>query len=189
MLDPSDMIERFHLLAAESSDYADGGEKVFAPLDPQWFPSQIFWTLVSFFILYLLLSRLFLPRVGETIEERGSRIADDLDSASRMQREAEEAEKAFKASLADARAKAMNVAETTKASVDAEVKAELDAADAEADKAMDVAETRIRDLRKTAMANIETVATEAAQAAVEALTGKTITLAEAKKTLSAKVLN
>ncbi len=101
-----------------------------------------------------------------------------------MQKEAEEAEKSYERALADAKAKAHNVAETTRQSVDAEIKAEMDAADAEAAKASEAAETRIRDVRAKAMANIESVATDAAQATVEALTGKKPTLAAVKKVLN-----
>jgi F-type H+-transporting ATPase subunit b len=177
----------FAMVAAEKAGGYDGAPAetgAFPPFDPTWFPSQLFWFFLSFFVLYFLLSKVFLPRVGETIEERGARIADDLDQASRMQREAEEAEIAYNQSLADARAKAMNVAETTKQSVDAEVQAELASADAEADKTAEIAEGRIRDLRAAALGNIETVAAEAAQTAVEALTGKKVTLATVKAALN-----
>lgn len=178
----------FSLFAAAEKSGGHGGdsaaEKVFAPFDAASFPSQLFWFFLTFIALYFLLSKIFLPRVGETIEERGSRIADDLDQASRMQREAEEAEKAYTRSLADARAKAMNVAETTKQSVDSEIQSELAAADAEADKAAEAAETRIRQVRSAALGNIESVASEAAQAAVTALIGKKVTLSDIKTALN-----
>lgn len=173
--------------AAKAGEYSAGhAEKsgVFPPFDPSYFPSQIFWFLLSFFVLYFLLSRLLLPRISETLEERSSRIADDLDSAARMQREAEEAEKSYKQALADARAKAHNVAETTRQSVDAEIAAELEAAEAEAAQAAEAAEQRIRDIRKAALANIETIAGETAQASVAALTGKKVTLATVKSALN-----
>ena len=83
------------LAAAPAAEGGHAGSKVFPPFDPAYFPSQLFWFFLTFFALYFLLSKILLPRVGETIEERGSRIADDLDQASRMQREAEEAEKAY----------------------------------------------------------------------------------------------
>ena len=160
------------LMAAEpKAEYAE--EAVFPILDPQYWPSQIFWFLVTFALLYFLLSRFFLPVVGQTLEERSSRIADDVDSAARMQREAEEASDAYDQSLKDARAKAHSVAEATRASVDAEVAAEMQAADAEADKAALVAEERIRDIRTAAMANIDGVARDAAEAMYAKLAGKT----------------
>ena len=156
--------------AAPKGEYAE--EAVFPILDPQYWPSQIFWFLVTFALLYFLLSRFFLPTVGQTLEERSSRIADDVDSAARMQREAEEASDAYDQSLKDARAKAHTVAEATRASVDAEITAEIDAADAEANKAALVAEERIRDIRAKALANIDGVAREAADAMFAKLAGK-----------------
>ena len=172
------------LLAAAEKAGGDHGSGAFPPFDPAFFPSQLFWFFLTFIALYFLLSQVFLPRVGETIEERGSRIADDLDQASRMQREAEEAEKAYMQALADARAKAMNVAETTKQAIDTEIQTELAAADAEADKAAEAAEARIRQVRSAALSNIESVAAETAQAAVSALTGKKLTLAAIKSALN-----
>ena len=172
------------LLAAAEKAGDDHGSGAFPPFDPAFFPSQLFWFFLTFIALYFLLSQVFLPRVGETIEERGSRIADDLDQASRMQREAEEAEKAYMQALADARAKAMNVAETTKQAIDTEIQTELATADAEADKAAEAAEARIRQVRSAALSNIESVAAETAQAAVSALTGKKLTLAAIKSALN-----
>lgn len=175
-------------LAAAKPSGDHGGEHaaegVFPPFDPTYFATQIFWLLLTFGILYFLLSKIFLPRIGQTIEERSSRIADDLDAASRMQKDAEEAEKSYERALADAKAKAHNVAETTRQSVDAEIKVEMDAADVEAAKATESAEARIRGVRAKAMANIEAVAADAAQATVEALTGKKPTLATVKKALN-----
>lgn len=172
------------LAAAKPAGGEDSSEGAFPPFDPTYFATQIFWLFLTFGILYFLLSKIFLPRIGQTIEERSSRIADDLDAASRMQKEAEEAEKSYERALADAKAKAHNVAETTRQSVDAEIKVEMDAADAEAAKAAEAAETRIRGVRAKAMANIEAVAADAAQATVEALTGKKPTLATVKKALN-----
>lgn len=173
------------MLAAAPAGAVDGtGEAAFPPFDPTYFATQIFWLLLSFALLYFLLSRIFLPRIGETIEERSSRIADDLDTASRMQADAEQAERNYEKALSDARAKAHNVAEATRQSVDAEIQAELDAADKEAAKQAEAAESRIRDVRSKAMSNIESVAAEAAQATVEALTGKKPTLASVKSALN-----
>ena len=78
----------------------------------------------------------------------------------------------------------MNVAETTKKSVDDEIQSELAAADAEANKAAEAAEARIRSVREKALSNIESIATDAAQTAVEALAGKKVTLATIKSALN-----
>jgi len=180
------MLTGFKLAAAAPKGDHGGehaGDKVFPPFDPTYFPSQIFWLLVSFFALYFILAQVLLPRIGETIEERNNRIADDLDTASRMQREAEDAEKAYERALADAKAKARNHAESTRQSIDAELAEELELADADALKQAEASEVRIRKIRSDAMANIDSIAAETAQATVEALIGKKMTLASIKKAM------
>ena len=177
----------FLLSAAEKS--ADGGKdsgSAFPPFDPQYFAGQIFWLLISFAILYFMLSRVFLPRIGQTLEDRSNRIADDLDTAAQMQAQAEDASKSYERSLSDARAKAHNVAESTRASVDAELTKEMAEADAVAEKQSELAETRIRKIRTDAMANIDSIAADVAQAAIEAVSGKKMTAAAVAKAVKAR---
>jgi len=146
-------------------------------LDPSTWVNQIFWLVIVFAALYIILSMFILPRLREGISDREDRISDDLDQASNMQREAEEAEKAYNRSLADARAKAMNVAETTKQSIDAEIAKEIEAADANMDRQAEIAEANIRKIKTKALSNIESIAGETAIAVVSSLTGKAPTAA------------
>ncbi len=171
-------------MAAETT-YIDGEHAAEATsglpqLDISTWTSQIFWLVLTFAVLYFALSRFILPNLRDTIGNRTDRIADDLDSASRMKLEAEEAEKAYEQSLRDARAKASNVAESTRQSLDAEIQTELDAADAEADRESQLAETRIREIKQAALSNIDAVASDVAGALVTKLTGKTVTDAALK---------
>lgn len=163
-------------MAAESAyDNVAAAETAGMPqLDPSSWGSQIFWLFLTFAVLYFALSRFILPKLRDTIANRSDRIADDLDSATRMKQEAEEAEKAYETSLRDARAKALNVAESTRQSLDAEIKAELDAADAEADRESETADGRIREIKEAALSNIDAVAAEVAGTLVTELTGKSV---------------
>lgn len=175
------------MMAAAKADPAGGHGKehaegtAFPPFDPQYFAGQIFWLLISFAILYYMLARVFLPRIGQTLEDRSNRIADDLDTAAHMQAEAENASQAYDRALSDARAKAHNVAESTRQSVDAEIEAEMAEADAEAAKQAEVAEARIRTIRTAALSNIDSIAADVAQAAAQAVSGKKFTVAAAAK--------
>ena len=70
-------------------------EAAFPPFDPTYFASQLFWLAISFAVLYFLLSRFVLPRIGGAIEERRDRIADDLDAAASMRDQANETVRAY----------------------------------------------------------------------------------------------
>jgi len=140
--------------------------------------SQITWLIIVFGLLYFILAKFILPKLGSTITERGDRIADDLDAASRMQREAEDAQKSYERALADAKAKAHNVAESTRQSVNDEIAKELEVADAQAAEQAVIAEARIKKIREGAMANIDSVASDAASEIVAKLLGKAPTKAQ-----------
>ena len=168
--------------AAETKEHgAEKGSGVFPPLDSSTFSSQLFWLAVTFGLLLFLLSKVFLPRLGGILEHRSSQIADDLDGAARMQREAEHAEKSYEQALSDARAKAHNVAETTRASINAEIEAEMQKADEEAARQMDVAEGKIKALRAKALSNVDDIAADTAKTLVESLFSGKITAATATK--------
>src|SRR5581483_6746980 len=75
-------------------------------LDFSTFPSQVFWLAVIFVLLYLLMSRVALPRVSAAILARRAKIDGDLERAAQMKAEAEAVMAAYERSLADARAQA-----------------------------------------------------------------------------------
>ena len=177
------------ILASSSSAAVEHGEAaaehassgVFPPLDTSTYPSQLFWLAVTFGLLLFLLAKVLLPRVGNILEDRSNRIADDLDGAARMQRDAQRAEKAYDQALSDARAKAHNVSETTRASVHAEITSELDAAEADFAEQMNVAENKIRKMRENALSNVDDIAAETAKTLVEKLGKASINIATARR--------
>lgn len=173
-------------VAEHGEHAADHSSGVFPPLDVSTFPSQLFWLFITFGLLLFFLAKVLLPRLGGIIEDRQSRIADDIDGAARMQREADMAVKEYEQSLKDARAKAHNVAETTRASVNAEIAAEMEVAEAEAALDLEAAETKIRKLRTKALANVDDIASETAKALVEKLFSGKITAAAANKAVKAQ---
>ena len=74
------------------------------PLD--WAP-QLIWLVITFGILYLLMKRVALPKIGSVIEMRQGRIAGDLGEADKLRRETQEAIAAYEQALAEAGAAAV----------------------------------------------------------------------------------
>jgi F-type H+-transporting ATPase subunit b len=140
-------------------------------LDFATYPQQLVWLAITFIVLYLLMSRLGLPRVRGVIEARRKRIDDDLAGASEIKDEAEAAMAAYQRTLAEARAQAQaTVRERTDkfAAEAAERQRQVAAALAEQTKA---AEQQIAAAKERAFADIRNVAVEAARSITEKLTG------------------
>ena len=129
-------------------------------LDPSTFGSQLFWLAVSFVTLYVLLSVLVLPRIGATMAKRSDQLDGDLAEAEALRAKAEAALEAYEEALAQARTKALVVAQTMRAEVQAETarqKAELDAKLAEEAAAAD---SRLAATREAALAGLRDAAKE-----------------------------
>jgi F-type H+-transporting ATPase subunit b len=165
---------------------ADGGHKgVFPPLDSKTFPSQIFWLVLFFAALYLLMSKLVLPRIASILEARRNRIDGDLARATALKEETEAALHSYQKSLADARGNAGDIAKSTRDTVNADVSREQAVLDASLlAKAMD-AETKISAAKTKAMASVKDIAADAAADIVTSLTGGKVTKTSITRALAA----
>ncbi len=138
-------------------------------LNFETFPNQIFWLVVSLVVLYFIISRVALPRIGSVLEDRHNAVANDLEQANDFKRKAEEAEAAYNTALTEARAAANKIADEAKADIKKDLDAAIAKADAEiAAKAVE-SEGRIAGIRDSALKSIEEVAGIAAVDVVKAI--------------------
>ncbi len=156
---------------ANASDLAPTAA-VFPPFESSTFLSQVVCLAIVFGLLYLLMSRIALPRVAAILENRRSRIEGDLADASRMQQQATAAGAAYDAKLADAKAGAQALAQQTHQELLAADEAKRHALEADLNAKMATAEQQISETKTRAMGSVEGIARDAAAAIVEHLTGK-----------------
>jgi F-type H+-transporting ATPase subunit b len=138
-------------------------------LDPSTFPNQIFWLVVTIVVIYLILSRVALPRIGAVLAERRGTITNDIARADELKRKAEEAEAAFQKALAEARAEANRIVEKARAEMQAELDVAMQKADAEIAARTAESESRIADIRDSAADAVETVARDTVKEVLAAL--------------------
>lgn len=136
-------------------------------LDPGIFPNLIFWLLVSLGLLYLILTRVALPRISAVLSERYDAIANDIEQAQILKQRAAEAEAAYDAKLARARDEAHQINADAKAKIDKELAALMAKADTEIAARAAESETRIAEIRESAAQSVEQVARDVAGDIVE----------------------
>lgn len=143
-------------------------------LDFSTFPPQLIWLAITFLLLYALMTRVALPRIGAVIDARRDKIEGDLDAARKMKAEMEIVAQAYERTLAEARIKAAAALGATKdklAGIAAEKQREsLAAVSAETG----AAEARIEAAKRQALGNIREIAVEAAGQAALRLIGETV---------------
>lgn len=170
---------------APSSEHGSG----FPPFQRDTFGSQLLWLAIFFVALYLIASRLALPRVGSIIADRRKRISGDLAEAARMKDVANAAVASYEKALADARAGAQAIAAQTRHEVNAEAEARRKLVEADLHAKLSAAEQAIAASRNAAMANVQSIAQEAAIAIVAQLTGKVPSNAAAAAAVKAAANN
>ena len=152
------------LLALAAETAAKGEKPAFPPFETWHYPSQLFWLTITFGGLYLILSRVILPRLGGIIEKRGVTIANALDEAAKLNDQATEAQKALELRLAEARNSARETANEARSKIEAEIAAETRKVDEQIEEKLAAAEARIAEDRAKALSSVGEIAEKAARA-------------------------
>ena len=178
LITPLSSITQSALAAGDSS----GG---LPQLDITTWPSQLFWLVVTFVIGYILISSLVAPSISSVLENRSTKISNDLETAKKAQDNAKEVYTSYEESLSEARsqaaiaaAKALEEAKAETASRDAAINKKLAASAKKA-------EARLSEMRDEALSSLEDLATETSQKIIAELTPVKVTKAVVKKHVTA----
>ena len=137
--------------AAHGADHASEAA-AFPPFDTSLFASQLIWFGLTFIALYLVLSRVVLPRIGTVLEKRAGTIKSDLDAAAKKSMSAEQARADMEKAVAKARAEARALVDSSRADVTAKLAAEQEAAEGRLAERMGAAEAKVDAARRQALA-------------------------------------
>ena len=151
---------------------AEGGHKApFPPFQKDTFASQLVSLLIAFVALYLIVSKIALPRVGGLLDERQNKIEGDLAGAQTLRDESDAALKAYESELAAARSRAQAISTETREKLNAASEAERKTLEGRLSVKLAEAEKTIAATREAAMSNVRSIASDAAIAIVQRLTG------------------
>src|SRR4249920_3691020 len=151
---------------------ADGGHGGgFPPFESSTFASQLVSLAIAFVALYLIVSRIALPRVESVIDARQNKIDGDLAEAQKLKDDSDAALKAYETELAAARSRAQTIGTETREKLNAASEAERKTLEERLSVKLAEAEKTIASTRAAAMSNVRGIAAEAAAAIVQRLTG------------------
>jgi F-type H+-transporting ATPase subunit b len=142
--------------------------------DPATFAPQLVWLGITFLVLYLLMSKLIIPRVSGILAQREDRIDGNLQRAEALKEEAAQVLAAYQKAIADARGQA----QAALAKAGADIAAETAAREAEFAKKMAdqtaAAEAGIRAAKTKALADVRGIAAEVAALMAGKITGTSV---------------
>jgi F-type H+-transporting ATPase subunit b len=164
-------------MATEAQDAAHGAADAahaatgsgMPQLDFSTYPNQMFWLVVTIVVIYLILSRIALPRIGSVLADRQGTITSDISAAEELKQKASEAETAYTQALADARAEAQKIIAEAKAEIQADLDDAIAKADAEIAAKAAESEKKIAEIREGALEAVTEVAKDTAKEIVAAM--------------------
>ena len=141
-------------------------------LDFSTWGNQIFWLVLALIAIYLILSRVALPRIAAILAERQGTISNDIAAAEDLKSKAADAEAAYDKALVDARAEAQNIIAQSKADMQADLDKAITKADDQIAAKSAESEKAISEIRAGALENVKAVAKDTVKEIVSAMGGK-----------------
>ena len=137
-----------------------GSETGMPQLNTEYWTAQIFWLIVIFSILYLIIWKIFLPRITYSIENRKSRLVNDLDEVQKLKENAEKKLNEYNIIIEKSKKEAKKIIEDNKKKLDRDIENKKQKFNDEIEKELMAAEKEIKDLKKTSISNISNIAAE-----------------------------
>ena len=139
---------------------AFGSEAGMPQLNPEFWAAQIFWLILTFSSLYLIIWKVFLPKITLSIENRKSRVVNDLDEAQKLKENAEKKLNEYNKIIEESKKEAKKIIEDNKKKLDRDIKNKKQQFNDEIEKELMTAEKEIKDLKKSSISNINNIAAE-----------------------------
>ncbi len=139
---------------------AFGSEAGMPQLNPEFWAAQIFWLILTFSSLYLIIWKVFLPKITLSIENRKSRVVNDLDEAQKLKENAEKKLNEYNKIIEESKKEAKKIIEDSKKKLDRDIKNKKYKFNDEIEKELMAAEKEIKDLKKSSISNINNIAAE-----------------------------
>lgn len=155
--------------------------------DHWYLASQLFWLLVIFAAVYLIIGRGMLPKIEATVDARDRKVADDLAAAKAAHAAADTLEESYRQKSEAARADAQRLVAEAKDAAARDAEKRLAVVDADLADKLTAAEKEISAARTSAMAEVESVAAEAASELVAKLSGVRVDQASAQQAVKAVI--
>ena len=155
---------------------AFGAEVGMPQLNPEFWVSQIFWLILIFSSLYVVIWRVFLPKITNNIENRESRIVNDLNETQKLKENSEKKLREYNKIIEDAKREAKKMIEDSKKKLEHDIKVKKQKFNEEIEKELLVVENEIKGLKKSSISNINKMAEKISFEVIKQIIGAEINM-------------
>ena len=153
-----------------------GAEVGMPQLNPEFWASQIFWLILIFSTLYIVIWKIFLPKITDIIENRKSRIISDLNETQKLKENAEKKLREYNKIIEDTKKEAKKIIEDNKKKLENDIKNKKQKFNEEIEKELMSAEKEIKSLKKLSISSINKIASEVSFEVIKQLIGTSVNM-------------
>ena len=159
-----------------NTNQAFGAEGGMPQLNPEFWASQIFWLILIFSSLYIIMWKIFLPKITDSIENRKSRIINDLNETQKLKENAEKKLREYNKIIEDTKKEAKRIIEDNKKKLENDVKSKKQKFNEEIEKELLSVEKEIKSLKKLSISSINKIAAEVSFEVIKQLVGTSVNM-------------
>tara|TARA_B110000967_G_C18799117_1_gene517453 strand:+ start:191 stop:766 length:576 start_codon:yes stop_codon:yes gene_type:complete len=170
------------LLAIEIDLFA--AEAGMPQLDPEYWASQGFWLIVIFTSLYFSISKIFLPKIKDNLDERDNKIREDLNSAKNLKDLADTKLKEYELLISNGKKEVQMILIESKNNLTQDIINKKKAFDKEINEELDKAKKEISTLKNSSIQDIDKISQEIASKIIEEISGDKLNASSIEATIS-----
>ncbi len=140
-------------------------------LDPKYWASQAFWLILIFSILYISISKFYLPKIKKNLDDRENKIKEDLEEANKMKILSEKKLTDYNTILENSKKEVTKILLEAKNTLNKNIQNKKDAVDKEIEKEISKAHKEILDLKKNSVSSINSISQEIVSNVIEKISG------------------
>ena len=164
------------MVSVLNANQAFGAEGGMPQLNPEFWASQIFWLILIFSGLYIVIWKIFLPKVTDSIENRKSRIINDLNETQKLKENAEKKLREYNKIIEDTKKEAKKIIEDNKKKLENDIKSKKQKFNEEIEKELMSVEKEIKSLKKLSISSINKIAAEVSSEVIKQLVGTSVNM-------------
>ena len=140
-------------------------------LDPKYWASQAFWLILVFSILYISISKFYLPKIKGNLDNRENKIKEDLDNANKFKNESETKLKEYETIIDNAKKEIIKIHLDSKNILDKEIQSKKNVIEREIEKEISKAQKEIIEIKKNSINSIQNISKNIASTIIEEISG------------------
>ena len=164
------------MVSVLNANQAFGAEGGMPQLNPEFWVSQIFWLILIFSSLYIIMWKIFLPKISDSIENRKSRIIGDLNETQKLKENAEKKLREYNKIIEDTKKEAKKIIEDNKKKLENDIKSKKQKFNEEIEKELISVEKEIKSLKKLSISSINKIAAEVSSEVIKQLVGTSVNM-------------